>query len=127
MLSILLLLQTNGRMTSRQLAEKLEVSERTIFRDMESLSMAGVPVFAERGSSGGWHLSEGYRTNLTGLKKDEIQSLLLMNPTGVLKDLGLDQDFDQAFLKLLAALPPSIRSDAEYVRQRIHIDGAGWH
>ncbi|MFM1654995.1 helix-turn-helix transcriptional regulator [Brevibacillus sp. B_LB10_24] len=127
LLSILLLLQNHGRMTSRELAEKLEVSERTIFRDMEALSAAGIPVYAERGSGGGWALSEGYRTNLTGMKTEEIFSLLLSNPSNLLDDLGIKDDFETAFQKLLAASPTTIRKNAELVRQRILIDGVGWH
>ncbi|MGN7471685.1 helix-turn-helix transcriptional regulator [Brevibacillus sp. SAFN-007a] len=127
LLSILLHLQNHGRMTARQLAEKLEVSERTIHRDMEALSAAGVPVYAERGSAGGWALAEGYRSNLTGLKTDELQSLLLSSPSALLHDLGLRDEYEQAFRKLLSALPESVQQDAWHVRQRLHIDGAGWH
>ncbi|USG68354.1 YafY family transcriptional regulator [Brevibacillus ruminantium] len=127
LLSLLLLLQNHGQMTSRELAELLEVSERTIHRDMEALSAAGIPVFAERGSHGGWKLAEGYRTTLTGLSTKEIQSLLLIRPTELLHDLGLKDRFEAAFQKLLAATPPTARDDAESVRQLIHIDGAGWH
>ncbi|MDF2959963.1 MAG: YafY family transcriptional regulator, partial [Paenibacillus sp.] len=127
LLSILLCLQSYGKMTTRQLAEKVEVSERTITRDMEALSAAGIPIYALRGAAGGWSLSEGYRTNLTGLKAEEVQSLLLMNPSGIMNDLGLRSDFEGAFLKLLASLPPALRRDAEFMRERIHVDGAGWH
>ncbi|WP_409345718.1 helix-turn-helix transcriptional regulator [Paenibacillus sp. MBLB4367] len=127
LVSILLLLQNHGRMSARELAEKLEVSERTIHRDMEALSGAGIPVFAERGSNGGWALTEGYRTNLTGMKSDEILSLLLAHPTGVLTDLGMSGVFDIAYQKLLASFPAASRQDAETARQRIHVDGAGWH
>ncbi len=114
-------------MTSRELANKLEVSERTIFRDMEALSTSGIPVYAERGSGGGWLLSEGYRTNLTGMKAEEILSLLLTNPSNLLDDLGIKDHFDAAFQKLLAASPAAIKINAEMVRQRILVDGAGWH
>ncbi|NOU93901.1 WYL domain-containing protein [Paenibacillus sp. LMG 31456] len=127
LLTLLLCLQHHGKMTTRQLAEKVEVSERTIARDMEALSAAGIPVFAFRGALGGWSLSEGYRTNLTGLKIEEIQSLLLMNPSGIMNDLGLQNNFDNAFLKLFASLPPALQRDAEFMRDRIHVDGAGWH
>lgn len=114
-------------MTSRELAKKLEVSERTIFRDMEALSVAGIPVYAERGFGGGWVLSEGYRTNLTGMKTEEILSLLLSNPSNLLDDLGIKAHFEAAFQKLLAASPTAIRKNAEMVRQRMLVDGAGWH
>jgi predicted DNA-binding transcriptional regulator YafY len=127
LISILLIIQNRGRMTSRELADKLEVSERTIHRDMEALSAAGIPVVAERGANGGWTLYEGYRTNLTGMKTEEMQSLLFAHSSRLLKDLGLGGVFEDAFQKLLAAFPVTMRGDAEIARQRIHIDGAGWH
>jgi len=114
-------------MTSRELADKLEVSERTVFRDMEALSAAGIPVYAERGSGGGWLLAEGYRTNLTGMKTEEILSLLLANPSNLMDDLGVKDHFDAAYQKLLAASPKAIKRNAETVRQRMLVDGAGWH
>ncbi len=127
LLSILLLLQTHQRLTARDLAKRLEVSERTIHRDMEALGMAGVPVAAERGTGGGWRLLEGYRTNLTGLTGAEMQALLLAKPSRLLADLGLRQAADAALLKLLAALPAMSRRAAEEARLRLHVDGAGWH
>ncbi|MFD0620981.1 helix-turn-helix transcriptional regulator [Paenibacillus sp. GCM10027629] len=126
LLSILLYLQSHGKMTTSELAARLEVSERTIHRDMEALSTAGIPVYAERGSSGGWALMEGYRTNLTGLHADEMMSLLLAHPSETLSELGLHKEYDSALLKLLASLPKTLQADAEFVRERIHIDGAGW-
>jgi len=127
LLSILLLLQVHQRMTSHQLAKRLEVSERTIHRDMEALGTAGVPVVAERGSGGGWGLFEDYRTNLTGLTEAEIQTLFLTRPAHLLADLGLHQASEGALIKLLAALPSLSRRDAEYARQRIHVDSTSWH
>jgi predicted DNA-binding transcriptional regulator YafY len=127
LLSILLCLQTTEKMNTRKLAEKLEVSERTILRDMDALSTSGVPVVSDRGAAGGWRLMEGYRTNLTGLKKQEILSLLLANASHILSDLGMRANFDMASLKLLASLPLSVQQDAARVRQRIHVDGAGWY
>ncbi|WP_152395163.1 helix-turn-helix transcriptional regulator [Paenibacillus guangzhouensis] len=127
LLSILLCLQSHGKMTTSELAAKLEVSERTIHRDMEALSTAGIPVYAERGSSGGWALMEGYRTNLTGLHADEMMSLLLARPSEALSELGLHKEYDSALLKLLASLPQTLQDDASFVRERIHIDGAGWN
>ncbi len=127
LLSIMLILQVHRRITARELARRLEVSERTIHRDMEALSGAGIPVFAERGSGGGWALLEEYRTNLTGLNKSEIQALFLTRPSRLLADLGLDKASEGAFIKLLASLPSMYRADAEYVHQRIYIDPTGWN
>ncbi|TBL78661.1 helix-turn-helix transcriptional regulator [Paenibacillus thalictri] len=126
LVSIVLLLQAHGKLTAKQLAEKLEVSERTVLRDMDALSASGIPVFAERGPAGGWQLTEGFRTDLTGLKKEEAQSLLLLSPSHLLNDLGLQQVFEDARLKLGAALPPIYHNDLNRVRERIHVDGAGW-
>ena len=127
LLSILLLLQVHRRLTARDLATRLEVSERTIHRDMEALSAAGFPVFAERGIGGGWMLVEGYKTNLTGLNRDEIQALFLTKPLRLLADLGLKKASDAAFIKLSAALPAAHRDNVEQARQRIHVDLAGWN
>jgi predicted DNA-binding transcriptional regulator YafY len=127
LLSILLLLQMHRLMTARDLAQRLEVSERTIHRDMEALGAAGIPVYAERGARGGWGLLEGYQTHLTGLQPNEIRTLFLTGPARVLSDLGLRQAGGAALIKLLAALPVTHRRDAEQVRQRIHVDVAGWH
>lgn len=127
LLTILLLLQNRGKMTSRELANTLEVSERTVFRDMEALSASGVPVFAERGREGGWMLTEGYRTSLTGMKPKEIASLLLSADVSLLSDLSIHEDFSSAVRKLEAASSPQTSSPAAYLSQRIHIDGASWH
>jgi predicted DNA-binding transcriptional regulator YafY len=123
LLSIILLLQVRGRVTAGELAERLEVSRRTIYRDMEVLSGAGIPVVAERGAGGGWYLLDTYETKLTGLNLSEIQALFVPMPDRLLSDLGLRQASEAALIKLLAALPEGYRRDAEYVRQRIHIDG----
>ncbi|WP_028609331.1 helix-turn-helix transcriptional regulator [Paenibacillus harenae] len=127
LISILLLLQNYGKLTSKELAEQLEVSERTILRDMESLSGAGVPVYAERGQNGGWLLTEGYRTNLTGMRAEELVSVLVASHVELLGDLGIADHFDTAVQKLLAASPAEASRGAALVRQKIHIDGAGWH
>ena len=126
LVSILLLLQVNRRITARELAKRLEVSERTIHRDMDALSSAGVPVVADRGNGGGWSLLEGYKTNLTGLNNSEIQAIFLSKPAQLLADLGLNRAAEGALIKLQAALPSMSRRDAEYARQRIHIDTVGW-
>jgi predicted DNA-binding transcriptional regulator YafY len=126
LLSILLLLQVHRRVTARELAERLEVSQRTIHRDMEALGAAGIPVVAERGLGGGWRLLEEYRTNLTGLNEAEIQALFLSGPPRLLADLGLDKASQAALIKLLAALPSANRRGAEGARQRIYVDAGGW-
>jgi len=124
--SIVLLLQAHHQMTARDLASRLEVSERTIHRDMDALSGAGIPVIAARGSGGGWSLLGEYRTNLTGLTETEIESLFVTKPAKVLADLQLEKAADGALLKLLACLPATFRKGAERARQRIHVDVSGW-
>lgn len=127
LLSILLLLQNRGKITSRELADTLEVSERTIFRDMEALSASGIPVLAERGRDGGWMLSEGYKTSLTGMKPKEISSLLLSADPAILNALGIQEDFSAAARKLEAVSSTLPGSPLHFLTQCIHIDGAGWH
>lgn len=126
LLSLLLLLQARGRMTAQELSEKLEVSERTVYRDLSALGMAGIPVYAERGPGGGCSLMEGYRTNLTGLTESEVHTLFMSGAASPLKDLGLAPAMEAALLKLLAALPKQRRGEAERARQRLHVDSAGW-
>lgn len=125
LLSMLLLLQVHRRMTAGDLARRLEVSERTIHRDMEALSTAGVPVYAERGAGGGWALSDGYQTKLTGLSPTEVSALFL-RPLQVLADLGMERASEAALVKLLAAMDPVFRRDAEHARQRFHVDMSTW-
>ncbi len=126
LLSLLMLLQSRRRVTAQQLAEELEVSERTIYRDLDALSAAGVPIYAMPGPGGGCALLESYRTNLTGLTEDEVQALFMLSIPGPLADLGVSQELKAALLKLSAALPAAYRRDAERARQRIHLDAAGW-
>jgi predicted DNA-binding transcriptional regulator YafY len=126
LLSILLLLQTQGRHTAKQLASELEVSERTIYRDMDALSSAGVPVYAERGPGGGCSLLESYRTNLTGLTRDEVSALFMLSIPTPLVDLGLDQDLKTALLKLSAALPDLFRQQGFTAHEKIHLDPSAW-
>jgi predicted DNA-binding transcriptional regulator YafY len=126
LLSELLLLQAHRTMTAREMSRRLEVSARTIHRDMEALSAAGIPVIAERGIGGGWGLAGNYQTKLTGMNPPEVQSLLLSKPDKLLRDLGLDKAADAAVVKLLAALPATARRDAEFVRERFYVDVTGW-
>lgn len=113
-------------MTAQELADRLEVSTRTIYRDLDALSSAGVPVYAERGPAGGCELLERYRTNLTGLKEAEVRALFMFTVPHLLADMGAAKDSEAALLKLTAALPAPFRKDAELVRQRIHLDPSGW-
>jgi predicted DNA-binding transcriptional regulator YafY len=126
LISIVLLLQANGRMTAETLASRLEVSQRTILRDMDALSGAGVPVIAERGTGGGWRLIDGYETKLTGLTPAEIRSLFLARPPVLLAELGIKEAADAAWLKLRAALPVGVREQAEFARERLLIDSRNW-
>lgn len=126
LLRIVILLQSRGRITAGELARELEVSPRTIQRDMEALSGSGVPVYAERGAGGGWALHERYRTSLTGLTSGEALAIVVGRPPGILADLGLDDPGEGPVLKLLAAVSDSARDRVEHARQRIHVDLAPW-
>ncbi len=126
LISIVLLLQNRSKLTAGQLAEELEVSERTILRDMETLSAAGIPVYAERGQHGGWRLTEGYRTSLTGMRAEELAALLVAAHSELLGDLGKSGDLESGLQKLLAASPAEATEAAAAVRAKLHIDGAGW-
>jgi len=126
LLSILMILQARGKVTALALGEELEVSERTIYRDVEALSGAGVPLYAERGPGGGIALLEDYRTNLTGLNGDEVRALFMLSIPSPLMQLGVGQELRAAMLKLSAALPESRRREQQGARQRIHLDAAWW-
>ena len=126
LMTILLLLQVHQRMTVNELAQRLEVSRRTIYRDMEALSTAGIPIAAERGAHSGWYLLEGYRTNLTGLNEAEVSTLLLPRVDSVLADLGLQKTADSAIIKVMAALPTMQRFSTEKMQQRIYVDASMW-
>jgi len=126
LLSILLLLQSHRRLTARELAQRLEVSQRTILRDMEALSGSGVPVVAARGSNGGWSLLGEYQTRLTGLSAAEVQSLFLARTPRLMADLGLSRQAESAFIKLEASLSEAAHRHAEFARRHVLIDTSGW-
>src|SRR5262245_24628533 len=126
LLSALLLLQAHGKLTSRELAQRLEVSARTMHRDMEALSASGVPVFAMRGSQGGWQLDEGWRTQVPGLDEAELRAFLMAQPQ-VVGDARLVHAAERALAKLTAALPVALREKAASIRQRLHIDTTRWY
>src|SRR5688572_16916311 len=126
LLSIILMLQVKGRMTAEDLAVELGVSDRTIYRDLEVLSMSGVALYGDRGPGGGYALVDGYRTSLTGLTESEASSLFVASLPKPLADLGLDKTLRDAMLKLLAALPAGRREQVEQERSIIHLDAAPW-
>ncbi len=126
LLSILMILQNRGRMKAETLAEELEVSVRTIYRDVTALSTSGVPVYCERGPGGGIELVERYRTDLTGLTTDEARALFMLSIPAPLDDLGLGSELKAAMLKLAAALPTTRRDDQQTSLQRIHLDWVPW-
>ena len=126
LLSILMVLQTRGRVTAEALAAEFEVSVRTIYRDLEELSAADVPVYADRGPNGGFQLLDGYRTKLTGLSPAEAETLFLAGLPGPAAELGLADVLTAAQLKLTAALPERARATANRVAARFHLDPVGW-
>ncbi|GGV25391.1 transcriptional regulator [Streptomyces filipinensis] len=126
LLSILLLLQTRGRVPAHELADRLEVSVRTIYRDVEALSASGVPVYAERGRHGGIELLAGFRTDVTGLTADESRALFILAAQGAHAALGLDAALGSALRKVMAALPAPYRPAAEVTSRRILVDATRW-
>jgi predicted DNA-binding transcriptional regulator YafY len=126
LVSLLLLLQTRGQLTAADIAERLEVSVRTVHRDVESLAAAGVPVEAVRGPAGGYRLAGGYRTRLTGLTGDEAEALFAAGMPGPAAELGLGHELAAARLKLLAALPAELQERASRASRLFHLDTRGW-
>ncbi|CAN5311616.1 WYL domain-containing protein [soil metagenome] len=126
LLSLLMLLQARGRLSAQTLASELEVSVRTIHRDIDHLSAAGVPVWADRGRAGGFQLQEGWRTQLTGLTGPEARAVFLSGLAGPAAELGLGEAVASARLKVLATLPPDWQADAQRVASRFHLDTVEW-
>lgn len=126
LMSILLLLQNRGRLTAEQLAAHFEVSVRTIYRDIDELSAAEVPVYADRGPGGGFQLLDGYRTKLTGLSPSEAETLFIAGLPGPAAEMGLADALATAQLKLTAALPENTRANARRLSARFHLDPVDW-
>jgi predicted DNA-binding transcriptional regulator YafY len=126
LIKMVLLLQSRSSMTAAELARELEVSERTVTRDAQALSEAGVPVYADRGRAGGYRLIGGYRTRLTGLGRSEAEVLFLSGVPGALREMGLDDAASAARLKVSAALLPSLRDAPHTAAQRFHLDAPAW-
>ncbi|WP_019832356.1 helix-turn-helix transcriptional regulator [Sphingomonas sp. PR090111-T3T-6A] len=127
LLSILILLQIHGRVSARALAERFEVSRRTIYRDVDELSAAGVPIYAERGAAGGFALLDGWQTRLTGMTGEEAEAILLSSLPSAAADLGFGETAATARLKLFAAMPAQSSEAAQRVADRFHFDPAPWH
>ncbi|MET4658925.1 MULTISPECIES: helix-turn-helix transcriptional regulator [Streptomyces] len=127
LVTLLLLLQDRGRMTARQLAEELEVSVRTVYRDVEALGAAGIPLYGDAGHAGGYRLVDGYRTRLTGLTADEARAAFLAALPGPATELGLGDALATARLKLRAALSTEPREHAGRIQERFLFDAPGWY
>src|SRR5271165_2494768 len=127
LLSLQMLLETRGRMSARALAETLEISLRTLHRDVDELAAAGVPVYAERGRAGGFQLLEGWKTTLTGLTPAEAQAVFMTGLAGPAAELGMGPEVEGARLKLLSSLPAAWRDDAQRISSRFHLDPVPWY
>jgi predicted DNA-binding transcriptional regulator YafY len=127
LLSIQMLLETRGRVSATALAQALEVSVRTLYRDIDELTAAGVPVYAERGRAGGFQLLPGWKTTLTGLTPSEAEAVFLSGLAGPAAQLGLGPQVQSAQLKLMAALPASWRGQAGRISSRLHLDPIDWY
>ncbi|MDO9370798.1 MAG: WYL domain-containing protein [Sphingopyxis sp.] len=127
LLSILILLQLRKRLTAAELAAEFEVSERTVYRDIDALSAAGIPVYGDRGPGGGFQLLDGYRTQLTGLSSGEAEAMAMIGLPGPASELGLGAATSAAQNKLIAALPAGGGALADRMAARFHLDAVDWY
>jgi predicted DNA-binding transcriptional regulator YafY len=127
LLTIQMLLETRGRMSAPALADLLQVSLRTLYRDVDQLAAAGVPIYSERGRSGGFELLKGWKTTLTGFTASEARAVFMAGLAGPAAQLGLGREVTDAQLKLAASLPPQQRGDAQRVTERFHLDTLDWY
>jgi predicted DNA-binding transcriptional regulator YafY len=121
-----MLLQTHEKMTAQELSKAMEVSPRTIYRDITALNIAGIPVYTDRGPGGGIALVDSYRTTLTGINEDEAKALFMMSIPEALNDLGMSDNLKTALLKMAAALPSHQKTVMSETQQRIYLDSSGW-
>lgn len=126
LLALMMLLQAHTKMTAAALAKELEVSKRTIYRDIDALSATGVPIYADGGPGGGYALLDSYRTTLTGLNENEIRLFFMLTIPGSLSDLGVSQQLKTTLLKLTSTFPKRYQEQATYVQQRLHLDATRW-
>lgn len=126
LMNIMILLQNKGKMTAKELSDELEVSVRTIIRDMDALTNAGIPIVSDRGKEGGWRLLDNFRSKLSGLNRGDMKSLFLFPSNELLEDLGLNHQALDTRHKLLAAIPDPYREEAQAMWERIHIDSGAW-
>ena len=126
LISIIMLLQTHEKMTAEELSRVMEVSPRTIYRDITALNVAGIPVYTDRGPGGGIALIESYRTTLTGINEDEAKALFMMSIPEAVNDLGMGKTLQTALLKMAAALPNTHKTVMTETQQRIYLDSSGW-
>ena len=126
LLSLIMLLQSRGKLRAEELASELEVSARTIYRDIDALSASGVPVYADGGPGGGYSLLEGYRTELTGLSAEETEALLMLSLPGPLADLSISKKLKTAVLKVASAAPSGLAESEARMRQRLYLDPVSW-
>lgn len=126
LIRIMILLQNLTKMTTRELADELEVSDRTILRDMDALSLSGIPIVAERGKAGGWRFMDHLQSQLSGLKLEDLKALFILPSEKMLQDLGIQTYGSDIRQKLLASLPDSTKTEGQHYLEKIYIDTGTW-